>query len=310
MFKWLIRIVGGLFAALALAILASIALYQRWLTGHERELRNNSLIVQTVGGPVEYAEIGKGPAVLVSHGTPGGYDGPLAVLRLTHAADQGFRYIIPSRPGYLRTPLEVGRTPQEQADAFAALLDALNIEKVAVIAHSGGGPAALQFALRHPERCSALVLEAALVRTYRGPAPKLPATAFAARLRDMLFYLFQDAGIAPYQAKDPRDPLITPLARAELYGIMPYWLRRAGTENDLVQEQGLDGWPLQKISCPTLIVQGTVDQSVPPADAQYAHGQIAGSVLVELPGADHTMSITMHNKLDELITAFLAAQHG
>jgi len=203
--------------------------------------------------------------------------------------------------------MDVGRTPEEQADAFVALLDALNIRKAAVIAYSGGGPAALQFALRHPERCAALVLEAALIRTYRGPASQLPSTAFAARLRDMLFYLFQDAGIAPYQAKDPRDPLITPLARAELYGIMPYWLRRMGAANDLVQEQRLDGWPLQKITCPTLIVQGTVDQSAPRADAQYAHAQIAGSVLVELAGADHMMSITRYKKLDELITAFLRA---
>jgi pimeloyl-ACP methyl ester carboxylesterase len=307
MLKWIIRILGGLLAVLVLTILASIGLYQHWLTGHERELRNDSMVVQTVRGPVEYAEIGKGPAVLVSHGTPGGYDGPLAVLRLRHAADQAFHYIIPSRPGYLRTPIEVGRTPQEQADAFAALLDALNLHKVAVIAQSGGGPAALQFALRHSGSCSALVLEAALVRTYRGPVPQLPSTAFAARLRDMLFYLFQDAGIAPYQAKDPSDPLITPLARAELYGIMPYRLRRAGTEDDLVEEQRLDGWPLQKITCPTLIVQGTVDQSVPRADAQYAHAQIAGSVLVELPGADHMMSITRHKQLDELISAFLRA---
>lgn len=307
MLKWLIRILGGLLAALVLAILVSIVLYQRWLNGHERELRNDSMIVQTARGPVEYAEIGKGPAVLVSHGTPGGYDGPLAVLRLTHAADQGFRYIIPSRPGYLRTPMDVGRTPQEQADAFAALLDAMDIHEVAVIAHSGGGPAALQFALRHPERCSALVLEAALVRTYRGPAPQLPSTAFAARLRDTLFYLFQDAGIAPYQARDPSDSLITPLARAELYGIIPYRLRQAGAANDLVQEQRLDGWPLQKITCPTLILQGTVDQSVPREDAQYAHAQIAGSELIELPGADHMMSITRHKTLDELITVFLRA---
>jgi pimeloyl-ACP methyl ester carboxylesterase len=307
MLKWIIRILGGLLAVIGLAILAGAGLYQRWLTGHERELRNDSKIVQTVRGPVEYAEIGKGPTVLVSHGTPGGYDGPLAVLRVTHSENKGFRYIIPSRPGYLRTPIEVGRTPQEQADAFAALLDALNVRKTAVIAHSGGGLAALQFALRYPERCSALVLEAALVRTYRGPAPRLPSTALAARFRDMLFYLFQGAGIAPYQAQDPRDLLITPLARAELYGIMPYWLREVGTANDVVQEQQLDGWPLQKITCPTLIVQGTADQVVPRADTQYAHAQIADSVLVELPGADHTMSITRHEKLEELITAFLRA---
>jgi len=43
-----------------------------------------------------------------------------------------FRYIVASRPGYPRTPLSVGKTPKEQAAAFAALLDALKIDKVAV----------------------------------------------------------------------------------------------------------------------------------------------------------------------------------
>ncbi len=245
--------------------------------------------------------------MLLSHGTPGGYDGPLAVLRLTQAQDTGFRDLIPSRPGYLRTAIELGATPQAQADTFAALLDALNIHQAAIIAQSGGGPAALQFALRHPERCSALVLESALVRSYTGPAPRLPSTAFAAGLRDTLCYLLQDAGIAPYQAQDPRDALITPLARAELYGIMPYWLRRAGTANDLLQEQRLDGWPLQNITCPTLIVHGTADQSAPLAAAQYAHAQIAGSQLVQLQGADHLANITRHKQVSQLIIAFLRA---
>ncbi len=305
MWKWTIRIVGGLVAAVVLAVTVSVGFYQHWLRGHERDLRRNSAIVQTASGSIEYAEIGQGPAVLVSHGTPGGYDGALAVLKLTHAENSGFRYIIPSRPGYLRTPIDVGRTPDEQADAYAALLDALNVQKTAIIAESGGGPASLQFALRHPARCSALVLESALVRNYRGPTPRLPSTAFTAYLRDLLFYLFQDAGIAPYQASDPSDPLITPLARAELYGVIPYWLRRVGTENDLVQEQRLNDWPLDEITCPTLILQGTADQSVPLADAEYAHAQIAGSVLVELPDADHMMSITRHKKVDDLISAFL-----
>jgi hypothetical protein len=61
---------------------------------------------------------------------------------------------------------------------------------------------------------------------------------------------------------------------------MPYWLRRVGTSNDLVQEQQLDGWPLEKSTCPTLIVQGT---------------------------ADHMMSIIRHKKPDEVVTALLRA---
>ena len=49
-----------------------------------------------------------------------------------------------------------------------------------------------------------------------------------------------------------------------------------------------------------------IGSSDPLADAEYAHAQISGSVLVELPGADHMMSVTRHKKLDELINAFLS----
>ena len=121
-----------------------------------------SRIAQTALGPIEYYVMGKGPAVLVSHGCPGGYDQGLIAARL--ARDQHFQFIALSRPSYLRTPLCVGASPAEQADAYAALLDALHIPAAAVIGISAGGPSALQFALRHPGRCWALVALSAVSR--------------------------------------------------------------------------------------------------------------------------------------------------
>jgi pimeloyl-ACP methyl ester carboxylesterase len=82
-------------------------------------------------------------------------------------AEFKYRYIIPSRAGYLRTPLSVAETPQEQAHAFAALLTALGIDRVATTASSGGGPSALQFAMQYPDRCSALILEECIIQKVR-----------------------------------------------------------------------------------------------------------------------------------------------
>ena len=48
-----------------------------------------------------------------------------------------------------------GRTFQAQADAVAALLDALSIDAVAAYAISGGGPSAIELAARHPDRVKA-----------------------------------------------------------------------------------------------------------------------------------------------------------
>ena len=113
----------------------------------------------TSRGLIEYATLGDGeePAVLVIHGTPGGYDqGLMMALRI---GPWSLHVIAPSRPGYLGTALDVGKTPRDQADAYADLLDALSISRAAIVALSGGGPSSIQFAAHHPERCAALVLD-------------------------------------------------------------------------------------------------------------------------------------------------------
>lgn len=109
----------------------------------------------TASGPVEYAERGDGEPVLAVHGSGGGWDQGLVGAEFLHV--NGFRIIAPSRPGYLGTPLSTGRTFAEQGDALAALLDALAIDRVKVLAASGGGPATYEFAARHPDRVLRLV---------------------------------------------------------------------------------------------------------------------------------------------------------
>lgn len=78
-----------------------------------------------------------------------------------------------------------GANPALQADTFGALLDALEIERAAVLGFSAGGPPAIQFALRHPERTLSLVLASAHLPT--SPYVKLPARAYRAVFSDRLF---------------------------------------------------------------------------------------------------------------------------
>ena len=83
--------------------------------------------------------------------------------------DDGFTILAPSRPGYLRTPLSVGQTPEQQADAMISLLNTLGINKVAVIGFSAGASVAFQMALRHPDRVWGLVLESLGAQASQGP---------------------------------------------------------------------------------------------------------------------------------------------
>ncbi|MEX2394604.1 MAG: alpha/beta fold hydrolase, partial [Actinomycetota bacterium] len=80
-------------------------------------------VVRTSAGPVEAATAGEGPAALLIHGIPGSWR---QCIPLAEDLD-GFKVVLPSRPGYGRTPVRTGRSYAAQADAFAALLDSLGI---------------------------------------------------------------------------------------------------------------------------------------------------------------------------------------
>ena len=108
--------------------------------------------------PLEYCEWGEGEPLLLVHGVVGGCDVPPSWRALVPA---GYRIITPSRFGYLGSPLPKDASTARQADAFVHLFDALGIARAPVLAFSAGSTSAVQLALRHPERVSALVLVAA-----------------------------------------------------------------------------------------------------------------------------------------------------
>ena len=56
-----------------------------------------------------------------------------------------------------RSAMPDDASPEAQADAFIDLLDALGIDRVPVVGGSAGALSAIAFALRHPDRCTALI---------------------------------------------------------------------------------------------------------------------------------------------------------
>lgn len=148
--RWLILL------ALAFGAVAVGLVWQRDMRSIEAHLAGSARVIQTRFGPVAYAEGGPGAPVLAIHGAGGGHD--QGALLAQAFLPEGTRWISPSRFGYPGSGLPADPSPAAQADAFAELLDALGIDRMTVIAMSGGVPPALQFALRHPERIQALIL--------------------------------------------------------------------------------------------------------------------------------------------------------
>ena len=143
-----------LFAALAaggaIPLVRLLLLYRRDLNGARARLAAvKRQVISAQWGAIEYAERGSGKPVLVVHGIFHNCVGGLLSVR-DLCPDR--HVIAPSRFGYLGSSMPPNATPQAQADAFAALLDALDIGQIDVIGLSAGATSALQLALRHPER--------------------------------------------------------------------------------------------------------------------------------------------------------------
>jgi len=136
-------------------VLVSAAYFSDISQAYER-VSGKSTVIPSPYGDIEFTEGGSGPDVLVIHGSGGGYDqGELLVQ--AELGDK-FHWITPSRFGYLRSTFHENATFDDQAHAYAYLLDHLGIKKVAVVAFSHGGPSALLFAVLYPERVSSLTL--------------------------------------------------------------------------------------------------------------------------------------------------------
>ncbi|MHB8883599.1 MAG: alpha/beta fold hydrolase [Methylovirgula sp.] len=154
---WLSVLLAVLLGVALAAGAAAYVAYRRDVTRIRSRLAVGSHIYATAAGPIECADTGQGPPVLVIHGAAGGYDQGLLIAQMNFGAN--VRVIAPSRFGYLRTPFPPDASPAAQADAHAALLDALGIDEVVVLGFSAGGRSAIQLALRHKEKVRALIIE-------------------------------------------------------------------------------------------------------------------------------------------------------
>ncbi|MHA2049720.1 MAG: alpha/beta hydrolase [Promethearchaeota archaeon] len=122
-------------------------------------------VMETAMGKIHYKLTGEGPVLFFMHGGPGGIDQGIFI---EHLVQEGYSLLVVSRPGYLRTPF----TPlsyEEQVDQYVELLDKLKIDKIVAMGYSAGGPLALYFANKYPERTHALVMEAGVSTIYEMP---------------------------------------------------------------------------------------------------------------------------------------------
>ncbi len=269
-----------------------------------------SQVTETDCGLIEYATLGEGYPVLVVHGIFGGFDQGLVTARGN--VGEEFRSIVPSRFGYLRTPLLDDASPAGQADAFACLLDALGIQQAAIMGTSAGGTSAIQFALRHPDRCSALVLissnapgetEAAL------PPEPLAKVLFKS---DFIFWLLTTYFRSSMNSimGVPKGFELTPEYEADVAEVMktilPVNPRSDGAIFDMyVSNPDINtGYPLEEITMPVLIINAVDDPLALYENAQSMAERIPDAKLVAIESGGH-MLLGHEERIRSEIVAFL-----
>jgi 2-hydroxy-6-oxonona-2,4-dienedioate hydrolase len=309
-------------AVLGVLVAWVVVAYRADLHRAVARISSGSAVISTPCGPIEYAVRGDGPPVLVVHGAGGGFD--QGMLLGKELVARGFRVIAPSRFGYLRTPVPADASPEAQADAHACLLDALGIPRAAVMGVSAGGPSAIQFAIRHPERSDTLVLLVPLAWHPQLPEEVARAPSRAMRLalgaleHDFAYWLL--IRLAPRVATKTllgTPPELLDTATSEEHRrvqelreqILPVSRRAAGLRMDGSVAAALRPYELERIATRTLAVSLEDDLYGTYPGAKYTAGRIRGARFVEFPSGGHVF-VGHHREILDMVADFLREPQG
>jgi pimeloyl-ACP methyl ester carboxylesterase len=278
-------------------------------------IRNlDSRVIETNCGSIEYARTGNGYPILAVHGNAGGFDQGLMMTNKT--IDPQFQVISVSRFGYLRSSIPEKPSVGMQADAYASLLDSLNMEKIAVVGYSAGSASSIQFTLRYPERVSALILVSPAAP---GKGPVMSKAIFNIFFKNDFIYWatityfgswVQDAWIGV-----PKEFTLTQEYEAEvrdlLYHILPVSARVDGSFFDIYtsspeifNSSNNENYPFEDIAIPTLVISAQDDPLALHENAQSLVERIPQSRLLALPDGGHLL-LGHYEKVKSEITRFL-----
>lgn len=264
-----------------------------WLDRAAYPFRSRALTL--AAGRVHYVEEGEGEPIVFVHGTPSWsfeFRHLLRGLSATHrcvALDLlGF--------GLSERPRDFPYTPEAHARVVEEFLLRLDLPRFTLVVHDFGGPIALPFAVKHPERIRRLVVlnsfmwpldeDPELQRAARFAGSwlgKFLYRAFNASLRLLMPYAYGDRRrltsaihaqyLAPFAERDARVRVLWQLACALLASRAHYaelWAQRA-----------------RLAAIPSLVIWGMADRAFPARCLERWLGALPHARAVRLSSAGH-----------------------
>ena len=247
------------------------------------------------GGRLWYDERGEGPAVFLTHAG-------IADARMWEAQMSSFtgtfrtaRY---DDRAFGKSP--VPTMPFSPIEDVVHLMDALGIERAALVGNSFGGAIDIEVALAHPDRVWALVAIAPALLGFEGEGhPTLEAAAAARAAGDVAGSVDLELEVwAPLRTDPDADALIHRMAHDN-----------AGVE-DLPDELFIEperfaAERLEELSVPTLVVIGDTNPPDFEAIADEIAERVPGARTARIAGADHLVSLRRPDEFDRVVLEFL-----
>ncbi|MFH9722693.1 alpha/beta fold hydrolase [Streptomyces sp. NPDC017254] len=215
-------------------------------------------------------------------------------------ADAGHRVVRCDLRGFGDSPIDA---PHTHADDVRDLLDHLGVERTAVVGASFGGRIALELAVRHPGRVSALAL---LGSDIPGFAPGAELRAWGER-EDELLEAGDLDGAVEFNVDTWLGPEAGPGARALVREMQwrAFEVQLAAPEEFEPVEPEIAADDLAGIEVPALVVTGAHDHPDFRAVADDLTRLLPGARRVDLDWAGHLPALERPDETARLLTAFL-----
>ncbi|CAL9330825.1 alpha/beta fold hydrolase [Streptomyces sp. enrichment culture] len=265
------------------------------------------------GVRLAYRDRGRGEPVIFIHGTPShSYEWRDIV---PHVEATGRRVVTYDLLGYGRSerPVDRDTSVAAQTDLLGHLLDALDLDRVNVVAHDIGGAVALRFALAHPGRVRRLmIIDTVSYDSWPSPtwqkiiderldeAAAMSRDEFDTLLTGQLTMAVADpARMTGDVLRAYLEPHRSPLGRVSFFEHQVRHYDSTYTEE--ISDR------LGQLTMPVRIVWGEEDQWQPLHYAKRLRDDIPGAELVVVPGAGHFLMEDAPERLVGEILDFLAA---
>lgn len=250
---------------------------------------------------IHFEDAGSGSPLVLGHSIL--CSGEMWVHQIPSLVER-FRVINIDQRGHGRSvPAAAPYELRDMVEDVIAVLDELGIERAVWAGLSMGGMVAMHAATSHPDRVSALVL--------------LDTHAGAETAYKKIKYRAMSIGARAFGVR-PFFPAVLPLlfgqkTMAENKDLVDEWKSRfeaihvpslAMAVAALIRRPSIVH-ELGRVQCPSLVIVGEEDASLPPPLSQEIADAIPNASLVMIPGAGHLSALEKPNEVTEAMLRFL-----